>query len=103
MRLLAHLEAYAHAIIIIGDATYSIQGSATAKLAQCLNKSQELLLLEEEADAIGSLGGKTRHTQDKSLHLDGMSLLIKGIVSIPRLAINLGIESTIGIECEISV
>lgn len=80
--LLRHLEANAHTIVVIYNAAHGTHRSTAGKiqLAQGLDQSEQLLLLEEQADAIGSAGGKTRSTQQQTLQLDGMRLLIEGMV-----------------------
>lgn len=72
--LLRHLEAHAHAIVVIHNAAHGTHRSAAGKiqLAQGLDQGEQLLLLKEKADAIGSAGGKTRSTQQQTLQLDGM-------------------------------
>ena len=83
--LLRHLEANAHAIVVIHNAAHGTHRSAAGKiqLAQGLDQREQLLLLEEKADAIGGAGGKTRSTQQQALQLDGMRLLIEGIGAVP--------------------
>jgi hypothetical protein len=83
--LLRHLEAHAHAIVVIHNAAHGTHRSAAGKiqLAQGLDQGEQLLLLEEKADAIGGAGGKTRSTQQQALQLNGMRLLIEGIGTVP--------------------
>lgn len=85
--LLRHLEAHAHAIVVIHNAAHGTHRSAAGKiqLAQGLDQSEKLLLLKEKADAIGGAGGKTRSTQQQTLQMDGMRLLIEGIGAAPYL------------------
>ena len=92
-----------HTIIIVGDTAYGAQCRAALEGTEGLDEIEQLLLVEEKTDAIGCLGGIARSTQQKALQLDGMSLLIKGIVAIPCLAVNLGRESAIGIKGEVGI
>ena len=101
--LLGHFKTYAHAIIAVGDRTHGIEGRAALEGAQHLDEVEKLLLVEEKADAIGGLGGITRSTQQKTLQMDGMSLLIKGISTLPWLTVYLRREIAIGGEGELSV
>ena len=77
--LLSHLETYAHAIVAIGDGTHCAESRAALEGAEHLDEVEKLLLVEEKTDTIGGLGGIARSTQQKTLQMDGMSLLIKGI------------------------
>ncbi len=104
--LLRHLEAHAHAIVVIHNAAHGTHRSAAGKiqLAQGLDQGEQLLLLEEEkADAIGCAGGKTRSTQQQALQLDDMRLLIEGIGAVPCLAVNLGCKGAIGLEGKVGI
>lgn len=92
-----------HTIIIVGDTAYGAQCRAALEGTEGLDEIEQLLLVEEKTDAIGCLGGIARSTQQKTLQLDGVSLLIKGIVAIPCLAVNLGRESAIGIKGEVGI
>ncbi len=82
-KLLSHLETYTHTIVIIGDSTDSAEGRTALEGTDGLDEVEQLLLVEEQADAVGSLGSITRHTQEQALHLNGMSLLIKSIIALP--------------------
>ena len=82
-KLLSHLETYTHTIVIIGDSTESAERRITLEGTDGLDEVEQLLLVEEQADAVGSLRSIARHTQDQSLHLNGMSLLIKSIITLP--------------------
>ena len=62
--LLSHLETYTHTIVIIGDSTESTERRITLEGTDGLDEVEQLLLVEEQADAIGSLRSITRHTQD---------------------------------------
>ncbi len=62
--LLSHLETYTHTIVIIGDSTESAERRITLEGTDGLDEVEQLLLVEEQADAIGSLRSITRHTQD---------------------------------------
>ena len=103
--LLRHLEAHAHAIVVIHNAAHGTHRSAAGKiqLAQGFDQGEQLLLLEEQADAIGGAGGKTRSTQQQALQLDGMRLLIEGIGAVPCLAVNLGCKGAIGLEGKVGI
>ena len=81
--LLSHLETYTQTIVIIGDSTESAERRITLEGTDGLDEVEQLLLVEEQADAVGSLRSIARHTQDQSLHLNGMSLLIKSIITLP--------------------
>ena len=63
-KLLSHLETYTHTIVIIGDSTESAERRITLEGTDGLDEVEQLLLVEEQADAIGSLRSITRHTQD---------------------------------------
>ena len=82
-KLLSHLETYTHTIVIIGDSTESAERRITLEGTDGLDEVEQLLLVEEQADAVGSLRSIARHTQDQSLHLNGVSLLIKSIITLP--------------------
>ena len=82
-KLLIHLETYTHTIVIIGDSTESAERRITLEGTDGLDEVEQLLLVEEQADAVGSLGSITRHTQEQALQLNGMSLLIKSIITLP--------------------
>ena len=82
-KLLIHLETYTHTIVIIGDSTDSAERRITLEGTYGLDEVEQLLLVEEQADAVGCLGSIARHTQEQALHLDSMSLLIKSIITLP--------------------
>ena len=60
-------------------------------------------LLKEKADAIGGAGGKTRSTQQQTLQMDGMRLLIEGISAALCLAVDLGCKGAIGFEGKVGI
>ena len=68
-----------HTIIIVGDTAYGAQCRAALEGTEGLDEIEQLLLVEEKTDTIGGLGGIASSTQQKTLQMDGMSLLIKGI------------------------
>lgn len=82
-KLLTHLETYTHTIVIIGDSTDSAEGRTALEGTHGLDEVEQLLLVEEQTDAVGCLGSIARHTQEQALHLNGMSLLIKSIITLP--------------------
>ena len=82
-KLLSHLETYTHTIVIIGDSTDSAEGRTALEGTDGLDEVEQLCLVEEQADAVGSLRSIARHTQEQALHLNGMSLLIKSIIALP--------------------
>ena len=102
-KLLSHLETYAHAIVAVGDGTHCAESRAALEGAEHLDEVEKLLLVEEKTDTIGGLGGIARSTQQKTLQMDGMSLLIKGIGALPWLAVNLRREVAVGGEGELGV
>ena len=102
-KLLSHFKTYTHTIIAVGDRTHGTECRAALEGTQHLDEVEKLLLVEEKADAIGSLGGIARSTQQKTLQMDGMSLLIKGIGALPWLAVNLRREVAVGGESELGV
>ena len=81
--LLSHLETYTHTIVIIGDSTDSAEGRTALEGTHGLDEVEQLCLVEEQADAVGSLRSIARHTQEQALHLNGMSLLTKSIIALP--------------------
>lgn len=82
-KLLSHLETYTHTIVIIGDSTESAERRITLEGTDRLDEVEQLCLVEKQADAVGSLRSIARHTQEQSLHLNGMSLLIKSLITLP--------------------
>ena len=101
--LLSHFKTYTHAIIAVGDGTHCAESRAALEGAEHLDEVEKLLLVEEKTDTIGGLGGIARSTQQKTLQMDGMSLLIKGIGALPWLAVNLRREVAVGGEGELGV
>ena len=87
----------------MGDRTHGTEGRAAHEGTQHLDEVEKLLLVEEKANAIGGLGGITRSTQQKTLQMDSMSLLIKGISTLPWLAVNLRREIAVGGKSKLGV
>ena len=59
-KLLSHLETYAQTIVIIGDSTESAERRITLEGTDGLDEVEQLLLVEEQADAVGRDRKSTR-------------------------------------------
>ena len=101
--LLLHVEAHAHALVVLAQVAHSVQRGVAAQARKRLEHGEQLLRLEGVAQPARGAGYIAGHAHEQAFHLHGTGSLVIGPRAAQRNAVDLGLEAVVLVEGKIGV